>query len=75
MSRMCDCWICVNSKAVTPPGCKSFEEFVDYTTVECTLGLETGKGYRKHFKEVELEDEKNIKGGTEQNEKEGIFKR
>lgn len=61
MMRVCDCWICVNSKAVTPPGCKNFEEFVDYTTVECTLGLETGRGYCKHFKEVELDDEKSHK--------------
>lgn len=61
MKRLCDCWICVNSKAVTPPGCKSFAEFVDFTTVECTLGLETGRGYCKHFKEVELDDEKSHK--------------
>lgn len=59
--RMCDCWICANSKAVTPPGCKSFAEFVDLTTVECTLGLETGRGYCKDFKEVEPDAEKSYK--------------
>lgn len=59
--RVCDCWICVNSKSVTPPGFKSFAEFVDLTTVGCTLGLETGNGYCKHFKEVALDDEKSHK--------------
>ena len=61
MKRAYDCWLCINSKAVTPPGCKNFEEFVDLTTVECTLGFETHRGYCKHFKEIEPDDDESHK--------------
>lgn len=55
---MCKCWYCVHGKIITPLGCKTFEEFVDCTTVECTLDYEIGFGFCKDFKEVENPDEK-----------------
>jgi hypothetical protein len=40
----------------TPPGCRSFEEFVDLTTVTCKLGLKTGCLYCPKFIDVDEED-------------------
>lgn len=42
---MCQCFYCTNGKVVTPPDVKSFEEFVDLTTVTCKLGHKTGCKY------------------------------
>ena len=44
------CFYCANGNVHTPPGCKSFEEFVDSTTVSCKLGKKTGCDYCRDFK-------------------------
>lgn len=50
---MCKCFYCANGKVVTPPGCKSFEEFIDTSTAECKLGLKTGCSYCRSFVDVD----------------------
>lgn len=39
---MNQCFYCTKGQVVTPPGCRSFEEFVDLTYVKCKLGHKTG---------------------------------
>ncbi len=46
---MCQCFYCVNGNVVTPPGVKSFEEFIDTTYVTCKLGNKTGCDYCREF--------------------------
>lgn len=50
---MCQCFYCANGKTVTPPNCKSFEEFVDTTTVKCKLGKKTSCSYCSNFLDVD----------------------
>lgn len=49
---MNQCFYCVNGKVKTPPGVKSFEEFADFTTVECKLGKKTGCTYCREFQDA-----------------------
>ena len=50
---MCQCFYCTNGKVTTPPDVKSFEDFVDLTTVTCKLGHQTGCKYCVDFHDVE----------------------
>jgi hypothetical protein len=50
---MCQCFYCTNGKVTTPPDVKSFEDFVDLTTVTCKLGHKTGCKYCVDFHDVE----------------------
>ena len=50
---MCQCFYCTNGKVTTPPDVKSFEEFVDLTTVTCKLGLKTGCNYCREFHDTD----------------------
>lgn len=53
---MCQCFYCKNGEVTTPPTVNSFEEFVDFTTVTCKLGLKTGCLYCPKFVDVDEED-------------------
>lgn len=60
---MCKCFYCTNGKVTTPPDVRSFEEFVDLTTVKCKLGLKTGCNYCHAFNDVDeptRKKEKNV---------------
>ena len=56
--EMTQCFYCENGKVVTPPGVKSFEEFVDATYVECKLGKKTGCEYCVAFRGNHQKEEK-----------------
>ena len=50
---MCQCFYCANRKVTTPEGVKSFEDFVDLTSVECKLGMKTGCDYCPKFADID----------------------
>lgn len=51
---MNQCFYCGNGKVDTPPGCKSFEEFVDCTSVSCMCGHKKPKhDYCPDFKDMD----------------------
>ena len=50
---MTQCFYCANGRVTTPPGSKSFAEFVDMTSVTCKLGKKTGCNYCNSFKDVD----------------------
>lgn len=49
---MCQCFYCTNGKVTTPSDVRSFEDFVDLTTVTCKLGKKTGCNYCQEFNDV-----------------------
>ena len=55
---MCQCFYCVNGKVTTPEGISSFEEFVDFTSVECKLGMKTGCSYCPKFADIDDDEKK-----------------
>ena len=60
---MCQCFYCTKGQAVTPPGCQSFEEFVDLTYVKCKLGHKTGCNYCRDFCDVDKKKKGSRKHG------------
>lgn len=48
---MNQCFYCTSGVVQTPPGVKSFEEFVDTTTVSCKHGKKTGCAWCDTFQE------------------------
>lgn len=50
---MNQCFYCANGKVTTPHDVKSFEDFVDCTSVSCVLGKNVGCDYCKAFKDAD----------------------
>lgn len=49
---MCQCFYCTNGQVQTFPGVRTFEEFVNATSVVCKLGKKIGCQYCTDFFDI-----------------------